>query len=288
MFRLMLMLFLLLCLLTGCRLTAQEDTAVDPLQAPALDSATSAADPFANTPAPTVALLFRAEATATPTPTVQQGRVLIPTVVPTTKAGVRTTGSDSASLQLPYAERVIYNDELNAGWTMEHSTNTTFNPWDTTHWFQTLRQETTSGASAIAVSPQADYGTLFFAVRPDSDTVYKRTEVLGVSFWLNSGSDGIATADLAVTVLGSNKVPYWEADDRSVFGDNPGAFSETRLYYLDINRTIPPNTWINIVVWLNKLQFDPPYTYVTGFYVKNDLDFRSTYYLDQVALLVMP
>lgn len=51
---------------------------------------------------------------------------------------------------------------------------------------------------------------------------------------------------------------------------------------------IPADTWVNVVVWLNKLEFDPPYQYVTGFYLKSDVDFRSTYYLDQVALIMAP
>jgi hypothetical protein len=42
------------------------------------------------------------------------------------------------------------------------------------------------------------------------------------------------------------------------------------------------------VVWLDDLEFDPPYRYVTGFYLKNDIGFRNTYYVDQVALLLAP
>ncbi|MBX3013828.1 MAG: hypothetical protein KF832_20060 [Caldilineaceae bacterium] len=250
------------------------------LQAAEGVQADEVADDQTVTPIPTVALLFRTDAVILPTPSLP-ALVLVPTATPVAPVKATPVATD-------YREVVVYGDELDANWSVEHSTDTQINLWDTSHWFQPLQGETTSGATSIVVSPQADYGKLLFSVRPESGLQYKRNDVIGVSFWLNSGQDGITTADLAVTLQGSNDVPYWQADDRSVFGDSTGEFSETRLYYLDINRTIPPNTWVNVIVWLNQLQFDPAYQYVTGFYIKNDLGFRNTYYIDQVSLLMAP
>jgi len=116
--------------------------------------------------------------------------------------------------------------------------------------------------------------------------------VLGVSFWLNSGDAPVRPDDLAVTVVGSDAFPFWIAGDDSVAINNPAAneelptFSETRLSFLHVDRTLPPQTWIKIEVWLDELLYDPDYTYVTGFYVKNDASFFQTVYIDDVALLL--
>ncbi len=238
---------------------------------------------------PTIAPLFRDPTRVTVTSTVGPDqtptRTLRPTVQPLT-----TPTALSNLLRPAYPELVLYGDELNRNWSIEQSADTQINLWNNSLWFQRFEptQERTSGATTIAVSPQADFGTLFFTVRPESTEVYERQQVLGVSFWLNSGSNGIATDELTVAMAGSNELPYWSITDRSVFGEEDGAFSETRLYFLKLNRTIPANTWVNIVVWLDDLEFDPPYRYVTGFYIKNDISFRNTYYVDQVALLMAP
>lgn len=241
---------------------------------------------MANRATPTVAALFLAQRIEVATPTPSTDASLMK-ARPSTSAS-----SNQGPLQAPplYPTMIIYDDQLNADWSVEQSSKTTIALAATELQFQPLdaQQTLNSNTATIAVSPQADYGTIFFTVRPESGASYKRQSVVGISFWLNSGSAGIATDDLAIAVLGSNTLPYWTPDDQSVFPEQKGSFSETRLYFLKINRTIPPNTWLNIVVWLNDLQYDPIYEYVTGFYIKNDAGFRSTYYLDQVALLMAP
>jgi len=253
-------------------------------------SATEQTEIIASTPAPTVAPLFRVQPTATPVVTATLILIPTPTSETATQSATNATVDEAMGRSSLYVEIPIYDDELDHNWTIEHSINTQTNLWDTTHWFQLMapQQDINSGATAIAVSPQADYGTFFLAVRPDSTTEYKREDVLGVSFWLNSGSTGVETNDLSVAIQGSNRSPYWVPDDHSVFPDQTYSFSETRLYFLGINRTIPANTWINVVVWLNELHYDPAYRYVTGFYLKNDAGFRNTYYLDQIALVMAP
>lgn len=277
--------------LIGYRLLDWMVTGSDHLPAtlaqPASDTATADADmAIINRATPTVAALFLAQSTEVATPTLTTAQHLPITLQPTPEPS-----NPVAQAQAPvYPTVVIYDDQLNANWSVEQSAKITIDLAAQELNFQSLdaQQTLSSGAATIAVSPQADYGTLFFTVRPESGASYARQNVLGVSFWLNSGSAGIGPADLAIAVVGSNTLPYWAPDDHSVFPDNKGKFSETRLYFLKINRTIPPHTWLNLIVWLNDLQYDPVYQYVTGFYLKSDAGFRSTYYLDQVSLLLAP
>lgn len=283
--------FILCCAWIGYRIVGGIEPTANALQ-PALAQSVTANDATVIGQAsakPTIAPLFREPTRATATPTLGPDQTPTRTLRPTAQALITPTPLPNL-LRPAYPEKVIYDDELARNWSIEHSTDTQVNLWDNTLWFQRFEptQERTSGATTIAVAPQADFGNLFFTVRPESTEVYERQKVLGVSFWLNSGSNGIATDELAVAMAGSNELPYWSATDRSVFPDDQGAFSETRLYFLKINRTIPANTWVNIVVWLDDLEFDPPYRYVTGFYLKNDSGFRDTYYVDQVALLLAP
>ncbi|MEZ4867899.1 MAG: hypothetical protein R3C14_41615 [Caldilineaceae bacterium] len=240
-----------------------------------------------DTPMPTVAEIFHSEGTppifafSTPAPDSAAAEPGTPVA--------EETGNDRP-LPTGYVETVIYADELDSNWTLDHSLKMTYNLWDNSHWFQTLSTalNINSGATAIAATPQDDYGILFFSLRPEAITQYTRDRVLGISFWLNSGDDIIATDDLAVAVIGSNEHPYWTETDHSVFPTGEETFSETRLYYLDINRSVPTQTWVNVVVWLDRLIFDPNYTYVTGFYIKNDVGYRNTFYVDQVTLLTKP
>lgn len=267
-------------------------TGADNLPATFAQSAKDRATPddelaVSNRATPTVAALFLAQSdeTTTPTPTPEQAltTILRPTPNPNEQAG--------AQVQAPlYPTVVIYDDQLQPNWSVAQSAQSTIDLAAHDVSFQSLDAQGTlsSGTAAIAVSPQADYGTIFFTMRPESGASYERPNVLGVSFWLNSGRDGIAPDDLAIAVIGSNTLPYWTPNDKSVFPDNKGKFSETRLYFLKINRTIPPHTWLNLVVWLNELQYDPVYKYVTGFYIKTDAGFRGTYYLDQVSLVMAP
>lgn len=298
MFRLTIFLFVISCGLTGYRLIGPAFSPSSYFEQTALAQSATVANAAAeqmgstgmSTPVPTVAPLFRTRPTAIAV--IVPSVILIPTATPEAVDQPAPHDTANAVIGEPnlYLEIPIYEDELDRNWTIEHSISTQTNLWDTSHWFQPMApsQDINSGATAIAVSPQADFGTLFLAVRPDSKVEYKREDVLGLSFWLHSGSSGIETSDLSVAILGSNQSPFWMPDDRSVFPDPAHSFSETRLYFLEINRTIPANTWINVVVWLNDLQYDPAYRYVTGFYLKNDAGFRNTYYLDQIALVTAP
>jgi len=144
-----------------------------------------------------------------------------------------------------------------------------------------------TGNVGIEVTPQEDFGTLFFTVEKGAKETYGLDRVLGVSVWINSGDQPLNPNDLSITVVGSNDYTYWVPGDKSVATDSTHFFSESRLYYLGVKNTVPPNTWVEAVVRLDKLPYEPDYKYVTGIYIKNDEWFRRTFYIDQVHLLVV-
>jgi hypothetical protein len=149
------------------------------------------------------------------------------------------------------------------------------------------------GHSVIAVAPQTDYSGFFMVVRPETKQHYLRSQVVGVVFWLSGGSDSLQGDDLAITALGSNAYPYWRCDDGSVrrldeYNREIPLFSETRLYWLGIRNAIPPDTWVEVVLWLDDRLFDPNFNYLTGLYFKNDAAALKPYYLDDIRLLISP
>lgn len=186
-----------------------------------------------------------------------------------------------------FLEVAVYDDELNENWTTDNSAGVRFDLNSTLRWYDELDPNTqlSSGAMAIALEPTADFGQLFFTVRSDSGETYHRDEILGVSFWMYSGTSIIDTGDFAVTVTGSNLQPHWSPDDGSVFFDSEDSFSETRFYDLEINRAVPPDSWIKVEIWLDDLLFDPNYEYITGIYIKNDIGFRNRIFVDRVNLI---
>ncbi len=189
-----------------------------------------------------------------------------------------------APTPVPLAELPIYTDTLSDSWSLEQTAGMTYT--------LAAPRDAGSGRSAIAARPSRDFGLLFFTVRQRPGLAFPRSQVLGVSFLLSSDQP-IGTGDLAVTVLGSNALPYWRAGDESAKaqGRDTSAgplFSETRLYDLEISRVIPAGQWVEVVVWLDRLLYDPDYRYVTGLYIKNDAGFRQTFYIDRLALLAHP
>jgi len=215
--------------------------------------------------APTVADFFVRQSTPTPSPT----------TLPTQRATVQAT--PTPDLELVTVN--IYDDELNSNWELLDREGMDFD--------LTGAPVSHTGQNAISITPAKEFGRLFFAVRKDAQTAYPRAKTVGISFWINGGDNYIGVGDLAVTAVGSNIYPYWVEEDRSVYQAGEFPFSETRLYYLGFNRSIPPRTWIKVEVWLNELIYDPYYEYVTGFYIKNDKDFLKTFYIDDVSLVML-
>jgi len=211
----------------------------------------------------------------TPTP--------FPTRVPVTESpedeATQTGETNSAAANLDDFTLVdIYNDALMPGWSADDSWGVEFDlqSKDTAH----------SGEFSIAVTPQEDFGALMLAVLQDSPQTYPYTQTVGVRFWLNAGETPLYLDQLAAAVIGSNQYPYWQQGDTSTADSGQtGSFSETRLYFLGFNRELPPQEWLEVVIWLDDLTYDPEYTWVTAIYFKNDAGFRDTYYVDDVALV---
>ena len=247
---------------------------------------TVAAPFMGGTPPPTAVLSsqgvvtespYFARSRFTPPPT----RTRMPTSTPQEDAIRERSGAvlePRATPSAPFTETLIYDEALDANWSLDHSLGMSYTLSDTTRPY--------TGAVALAITPLAPFGTLFFTVREGITDSFPYARVLGARFAINSGDDYLDTDQLAVTVLGSNAYPYWRADDGSVETSREQFFSETRLYYLDVNRSIPPNTWVEITVWLDSLPYDPEYEYVTGLYLKNDRGLSRTIYVDRVSLLM--
>jgi len=144
-----------------------------------------------------------------------------------------------------------------------------------------------SGTHAISMAAQADYGTLFFGNTSDSGREYSRTQVIGLRMFLNAGDQTIMPGDLAFTVLGSNAYTYYVIGDTSVPTTTKMFFSESRLDELGLMRPLPPNTWVELDINLDSLIYDPDYKYVTAFYIKTDIGFRQTVYIDNISMIMV-
>lgn len=250
-------------------------------------------------PTPTGHALFSDSQQPEPTSTVQEGSAVQPQSAPTVApffqpiedlpqlfslgAGARPTQLPARTPQvasdIPTKTLSIYEDSLSQNWSVLQEGELEVD--------LAVASPVHRGQSALKATPNEDFAKLIFAVKPTSSEQYLRSQVLGVSFWINSGEGFIDLEDLGVAVVGSNAYPYYLAGDSSVTNRYDPVFSETRLYYLNFNRSIPPNTWVEVQVWLDELIYDPIYTYLTGFYIKNDVAFTQTYFIDDVKLILI-
>lgn len=132
-----------------------------------------------------------------------------------------------------------------------------------------------------------DYGWLYFTLEPNTPLTLPCDKVVGISMHINGGNYEIGPSDLSISIRGSNAYTYWVSSDNSVQLSDKISFSETRLYYLEITRAIPRNTWVEVIIYPSKLMYDPNYLYITGFYLKNDKGMYQTIYIDNVTLLLL-
>jgi hypothetical protein len=223
---------------------------------------------------------------STPSPTLTeppaQGNATERTPIPTLSPETQTLQpeDDLLSSHSQYWHKYIYVDAFLPGWKAYDSWNTYYSLGEQSNVHR--------GRYSIQVKPVHDYGGMFINVGEWKDQEpLLRKDVAGVSFWINPGNRPLDPDDLAVTVIGSNRYPYWVKGDESVEIDyDERFFSETRLSLLGFNHELGENTWYQVIVWLDDLPFDPEYEYLTGFYIKNDAGFNNTYYLDDVSLIV--
>ncbi len=235
----------------------------------------------AGLPTPTISPLFRDRPTATPfvpPPT----RTPLPTRPPTTPTAAASAERDDLSR---FQVVPVYRDTLSPGWSVENSALLA-------SLTLTETRVVALGRSAIAVTPSESTGTLFFTITPDSGITLRRDRTAALRLRLSGGDTPIANDAMTIAIVGSNRVPHWEANDDSVSlegrvtnSDEP-LFPETRLYFLGLNRAILPGEWAEIYVWLDDLIYEPEYAYVTGFYLKTSSDLTPQYYVDQIEWLV--
>jgi len=183
---------------------------------------------------------------------------------------------------LPASEtitRTIYADSFENNWELsrDNTIDVNIRSTDVTH----------GGRYSIMVTPKQGLSQINFVVSQDATETYPQDKVLGLRFWINPGDGYLEPSDLAVTVLGSDMVPYYVEGDNSVANIYDPVFSETRLYFLGFNRSVPPYTWAEVILWLDDLIYDPYYDYVVGFYLKNDEEYLGTFYVDDVKMLIL-
>lgn len=229
--------------------------------------------------APTLAAVFQVGDTNA-TPTARSTQFTLATAAPSTVVATPTPG---------YQEVVIFDERLSPGWTVDFSEQVALDREDTTHWFETLNRAagTDAGAVSLLVTPQEGWGTVRFTLEADATVSYARERVQGVSFWLNSNNSYMSNDALVVTIVGSNERSYWTPNDTSALTE-VGYFPEIPLYDLAINDAIPPNTWVQVILSMDKLLFGPEYEYVTGIIVKTKSFQNRAFHIDRVALLVGP
>jgi len=189
-----------------------------------------------------------------------------------------------------YRELYLYQDELAPGWSLARSENLQFDPIDTSRWFEVMEPQGAldAGAVSIKITPvERSWGTLYFTLEANGTTGYLRDEVQGFSFWINSGNNYLSNDALVATIVGSNEQRSWQADDTSALTE-VGYFPEIPLYDLAVNDTIPPHTWVKVILSMDRLLFGPDYRYVTGLYLKTKSFQSSPFYIDNVALLLAP
>ena len=210
---------------------------------------------------------------ALPTPTAT------PLPTPTPQAEASPTPGEAEGAMGDTIEVVVYDDQVARDWTLSHSWGVFYNPAST--------DRVHAGQRAIAVTPEKDYGGLFFSVTSATEAGYRRSRYLGLRFWLNSGEMPLNPGQLAVGLTGHDTYPYWSRETSSAPQDNTPFTSESRLHALGVNQPVPPDTWVPVTLWFQQLEGQPTYRYITGFYIKNDRGYRSTFYVDDITLIVI-
>jgi hypothetical protein len=233
---------------------------------------TGAAD---SQPAPTVSAAFIPYA-----PTMEP----VPTLRPPADSPPRRPRASDPLVDAEVTLVPVYDDALAPGWSLEHSSAITYDLQSDIY--------VDKGRYAIRAQRGQSVGTLYFTLNRDAGKTYPRDQVLGLRFRLGGGTADMPNDAFVVAVIGSNAWPYWVEHDTSVkiagrVTDDQPLFSETRLYYLGINQTIPAKSWEDVIIWIDDLIYDPTYKYVTGFYLKPDEKYRSSFYIDQVSLILM-
>lgn len=260
------LIILLAVIVLGCNISTPkgESTPISPTTNPifATASPTMEATPTM-TPTATISSSVAPTLSAEPTLTPTLATVVTPTVQPTPTVVPSIT---------------LYDEALHPDWEVVQSSMR----YDLQSQLAAYK-----GVYSLSAQPTTDLRQLFFTVKETAQRPYLRRNIIGITFWLYSGDDYLSKNDLTMTILGSNQYPYWRPDDQSVTNLYTPIFSETRLEFLGVTNSIPPNTWIYITNWIDDRVFDPKYEYVVGFYLKNETGFLRTVLIDDVNIVLL-
>lgn len=224
--------------------------------------------PVALLSAPTIASVFRTNSnpSATPSP-----------------AATATVLPESTATELPVPQLFtvkVYEDSLNPNWEAQQDTKMKFD--------LKYSSEVYLGKAAISFTPRkGSNATLFITVSEQTKEVYKRDQVAKLSFWLYSPKVPLYLDQLFITLTGSNRLPYWNAEDQKV-ANYLSVFPQIRLDELGFDRAIPADTWVMVKMDLDKtLALAPEYQYLTGISFKNATDPVHTLLIDDISLTLI-
>lgn len=197
----------------------------------------------------------------------------------TTAAPLTTTISLSTTQgTITTSALLLFDETLHPDWTVRTSPGVEFAVEE--------RAEAFSGTMALSYSPGEDFGSFFLQVRPDTTSPYLRDEIEGVAFRLYTGSEALATDDLALIITGSNDFPYWSAVDESVeLEEFEPAFDDGR-FELGFNRSISAETWVQVVLFFDDLTYDTDYQYITGLNFVNNSGITRPFLIDELVLIL--
>lgn len=238
--------------------------------------------PISQTPyaSPSSAPLF-ARVTPTPTQDPQQAQA---TADPFEIPGFNATPTRADSFENQTKTISIYDDRLASGWELVSEDGMVFDLASTI--------QVHDGRYSIALIPGPRESSVTFRLKTPPAEGYRREQVVGIEFWVSGGASPLSNRALAVAMRGSNSYTYWVANDSSVrhqgrVEGNFPLFSETRLEFLKVHQDIPAKQWANVYLVLDELLYDPEYSYITGFQIKNDLSLQTSVYIDDIRLIVL-
>ncbi len=223
-------------------------------------------------------------------------KVTLPDFIALLESGPMAAGAEN-ELTIPTAKIVptqtniisatVYDDALSPNWDLANSQGVNFSRQDATQ-----PQAGDYHLTATAFEPSA---ALRFTVREQDSTPYRRNETLGLRFWLYSPTI-MTNDDLSLIVEGSNSQSYWIEGDVSANNADVLTFSGKREYELGFNQAVPPNTWVQVEILLDDLEYDPGYDdtpvedalyeYLTSFYLQFEDEHVTTIFIDSVELLM--
>jgi hypothetical protein len=196
---------------------------------------------------------------------------------PTSTPHPTPTFAEVKVTQLPVQQVTIYSDWIKPGWQI-------FSPDEAVKIDTRARGSVIQGSYAIAVTPSRNGGSVYIVSGPSNGDFYLRRSVYGFSLQLFSGSQGLELNDLAFSAIGSDGYSYYREDDLTVL--SRADYEETTLNYLGFNNSIPPRTWVEVVIWLDEMLYDPDYHFVTGLYITPRKGMSHTFVIDDINLLV--